>query len=291
MLKIHPKWIVIIGVLFVSFSSILIRLSNAPSLIIATYRLAITTLLVLPSFMMKGKGELSTFDRKSLLLSMFSGVFLAFHFATWITSIKYTSIASSTILVNTHSIFVVLATYLVLKDKVSRKALLSMGITIIGSIIIASGDFGVGTNVFYGDMLAIMGAFFVAGYMIIGRMLRQKMSATLYTFVVYLSCTITLLLLDAVTSTQLYPYALREWFIFAGLAVFCTILGHSIFSWSLAYVKPTFLSTAVLGEPVFASLWAILLFGEIPSLWQVIGSAVILYGIYRFTKLEEAGKE
>lgn len=286
--KVHPKWVVIIGVVFVSFASILIRLSNAPSLIIATYRLAITTLLVLPSFMMKGKGRISSLDRKSLLLCMLSGVFLAFHFATWITSIKYTSIASSTILVNTHSVFVVLATYLVLKDKVSKKALLSMGITVAGSIIIASGDFGVGTNVFYGDVLAVMGALFVAGYMTIGRLLRQKMSATVYTFIVYLSCTVTLLLLDTVTSTPLYPYAVREWLIFAGLAVCCTILGHSIFSWSLAYVKPTFLSTAVLGEPVFASIWAILLFREIPSIWQLIGSAVILYGIYRFTKLEEA---
>jgi drug/metabolite transporter (DMT)-like permease len=286
--KIHPKWIVIIGVIFVSFSSILIRLSNAPSLVIATYRLAITTLLILPSFMMKCKGELKAFDRRSLLLSMLSGVFLAFHFATWISSIKYTSIASSTILVNTHSIFIVIATYLVLKEKVSKKALISMGITIIGSIIIASGDLGVGSNVFFGDVLAILGALFVAGYMIIGRMLRQKVSVTLYTFVVYLSCTVTLLLLDMVTSTPMYPYGLREWLIFAGLAVFCTILGHSIFSWSLAYVKPTFLSTAVLGEPVFASTWAILLFGEIPTIWQVIGSIVILYGIYSYTKLEEA---
>lgn len=288
MLKIHPKWIVIMGVVFVSFASILIKLSSAPSLIISTYRLTITTLLVFPSFLMKGRGELGRVDGKSLILSMLSGVFLAFHFATWISSIKYTSIASSTILVNTHSIFVILASYLVLKDKVSRKVLASMGITIVGSIVIASGDFGVGSNVFYGDILAMLGALFVAGYMIIGRLLRQKMSATLYTFIVYLSCTVTLFLLDTVTRTQLYPYALREWLIFAALAVVCTILGHSIFSWSLAYVKPTFLSTAVLGEPVFASIWAIILFNEIPSIWQIAGSAIILYGIYRFTRLGEA---
>jgi drug/metabolite transporter (DMT)-like permease len=284
--KINPKFIVIIGVIFVSFSSVLIKASEAPSLIISTYRLAFTVLLIAPSTIFKSKRELVSIDRKSLLLCALSGVFLALHFATWITSIKYTSIASSAVLVNTHPLFIVVLTYFIFKDKVTKKAILSIMLTLIGGIIISSADKGLGSNVFLGDMLAVAGAAFVSFYMIIGRVMRQRLSVTSYTFIVYLSCTITLLILSVFTKTPLYPYKLKEWAIFLGLAVFCTILGHSIFNWSLEYVKPTFLSVAILGEPVFATMWAVLFFSEYPSLYNIIGSSVIIVGIYMFSRAE-----
>jgi drug/metabolite transporter (DMT)-like permease len=135
-------------------------------------------------------------------------------------------------------------------------------------------------------MLAIAGAAFVSFYMIIGRIMRQRLSVVSYTFIVYLSCTITLLLLDIITGTPLGPYSLKEWIIFLGLSVFCSILGHSIFNWSLEYVKPTFLSVSVLGEPVFATIWAAVFFLEFPNTWNIFGSIVIITGIYLFSKSE-----
>jgi drug/metabolite transporter (DMT)-like permease len=282
----NPKLIVLIGVIFVSFSSVIIKASEAPSLVISLYRLAFTVLLIAPSTLMKNRRELKSIDRKSLLLCILSGAFLALHFAAWISSIKYTSIASSAVLVNTHPVFIVVLAYFIFKDKITVKALLSVIITLIGGIIISSGDKGLGSNVFLGDMLAIAGAVFVAFYMIIGRVMRQRLSATTYTFIVYVSCTITLLVITLATRTPLYPYALKEWAIFLALAVFCTILGHSIFSWSLAYVKPTFLSVAILGEPVFATIWAALIFAEYPTYYNIIGSSVIILGIYLFSKAE-----
>jgi drug/metabolite transporter (DMT)-like permease len=284
--KLNPKLIVIIGVVFVSFSSVLIKASAAPALIISTYRLAFTVLLIAPYTIIKNKNELRNIDKKSLLLCALSGIFLALHFATWITSIKYTSIASSAVLVNTHPVFIVTLTYLIFKDKISKKALFSIAMTLVGGIIISSGDKGLGSNVFLGDMLAVAGAAFVAFYMIIGRVMRQRLSVTAYTFIVYLSCTITLFILVIATKTELYPYDLKDWAIFLALAVFCTILGHSIFNWSLEYVKPTFLSVAILGEPVFATLWAALIFAEYPTYYNVIGSTIIILGIYLFSKAE-----
>lgn len=286
MKKINPKLIVIIGVVFVSFSSVLIKASSAPALIISTYRLAFTVLMIAPATMMKHREELKNIDRKSLLLCALSGMFLALHFATWITSIKYTSIASSAVLVNTHPIFIVVLAYFIFKDKVNKRALFSISLTLIGGIIISSGDSGLGSNVFLGDMLAVAGAAFVSFYMIIGRIMRKRLSVTAYTFIVYLSCTITLLLLDIITRTPLYPYALKDFAIFLGLALFCTILGHSIFNWALEHIKPTFLSVAILGEPVFATVWAALIFSEFPTYYNLIGSTIIIIGIYLFSKAE-----
>jgi drug/metabolite transporter (DMT)-like permease len=289
--KINVKLIVLVGVVFVSFSSIITKFSHAPSLVIATYRLGFTLLLLLPTVIKNKIDEIRKIDKKTLRICIISGVSLALHFATWISSLRYTSVTSSTVLVNTHPIFIVLGSYLFLKDKSSKKALLSIGISLTGSIIISTGDSSLGGNVLFGDILAILGAFFVAGYMLIGRVARQKLSVTSYTFIVYLSSTVTLFILTISTKTPLYPYPPEEWLRFLALAFFCTILGHSIFSWALEYVKPTFISTAVLGEPAFATLWALILFNEVPTLWQITGSSIILYGIFKFTRIKESNND
>ncbi|WP_432402547.1 DMT family transporter [Wukongibacter sp. M2B1] len=285
--KSNAKLIVLIGVIFVSFSSIIAKSSHAPSLIISVYRMGFTVLLLLPSTISKNLSEIKKVDIKTFGICVVSGIFLALHFATWIASLKYTSVASSTVLVNTHPVFIVLGSFLILKERISKNTLVSIAIALTGSIIISTGDSTLGSNILYGDMLAILGAFFVAGYMLIGSIARQKLSVTTYTFIVYASSTITLIILSIFTNTPLYPYPFQEMLRFLMLAIFCTILGHSIFNWALEYVKPTYISTAVLGEPVFASLWAIVFFKEIPKVWQFVGSLVIIYGIYRYTKIRE----
>lgn len=291
MKKANVKLIVILGVVFVSFSSVITKSSKAPSLIIAFYRLGFTVLLLLPYFLLKKSHELKKIDKKTFFFCILSGIFLALHFATWISSIKYTSIASSTVLVNTHPIFIVIGTIFILKERVSTKAIISIAMSLTGSIIISTGDYSLGNNVLLGDILAILGGLFVAGYMMIGRYARQRISVTTYTFIVYLTCTVVLFLLVIGTKTSLYPYGADEYLRFFTLALLCTILGHSIFNWALEYVKPTFISTSVLAEPVFATIWAIFLFSEFPTIWQIIGSSIILFGIYRFTKIKDTSKE
>ncbi len=273
------KLIVLLGVVFVSFSSILSKIATAPPLIIATYRLGFSVLLMLPVFLKHEKGILSKMTPKLWFLCSLSGVFLAFHFATWLTSIKMTTIASATVLVNTHPIFILFATYFIFKDKVSKKAMISIVIAFIGSIVITLGDSTVGSHNLVGDLLAIAGGFFVAAYMLIGRFARQHLSVTAYTFIVYGCCTITLLIMDFITGTPLIGYPTSDYIIFISLAVFCTLLGHSVFNWALAYLKPTFVSSSILGEPVFATIWAIFILNEIPSFYQIIGGLIILTGI------------
>lgn len=248
----------------------------------------LTVIIIAPSSIKKGINEYRRIGRNDFLLCTLSGIFLAMHFATWITSIKYTSIASSAMLVNTHPVFIVILSYIILNEKISNRASLSILMTFGGSILISLGDRGQGGNVLFGDSLAVMGAVFISFYMIIGRKMRQKLSASAYTLIVYLSCTITLLILDMLTKTPLFPYSYVDWAIFLALAVFCTIFGHSIFNWALQYVKPAFLSVTILGEPVFATIWAIVIFNEIPGFYNIIGSLVVVAGIYMFNKLENS---
>ena len=284
--KINPKIIILIGVFFTSFSSILTRVSEAPSLAIATYRLGITSLLLAPVFFIKHIPEMKGMDRKTFILCIISGIFLALHFASWISSIRYTSITSSTVLVNTQPVFVVLGSYLIYREKSSFRSIASILAAIVGSVIISLGDSSMGSNVLYGDFLAVVGAVTVAAYMLIGRYARRNLSVTGYTFIVYTTCTITLLVMSLATSTPLTGYPPRELAIFFALAVVCTLLGHSIFNWGLGHVKPTFVSTAILGEPVLATILAIILLGEVPTLPRLIGGIIVIGGIYSFILAE-----
>lgn len=287
MKKYNVKLIVLIAILFMSFSAIITKYSQAPAFIIAGYRLGFTTILLFPYVIAKKKNELISLSKKVLGICIVSGIFLAFHFVTWIYSIKYTTVTSSTALVNIHPIFVVIGTIFIFKEKISKKVILSILLTLVGSVIISSGDSSLGSNIILGDILALLGGLFMAGYMMIGSTVRKKVSVTLYTFIVYFSSTIVLIFLSILTKTPLYPYPPRELLLFLMLAVFCTILGHSIINWALKYIRATFISTAFLGVPVLSSIWSIFIFNEIPTQWQIIGGLVILYGIYRFIRIKE----
>ena len=282
---IDPRGIVIIGVFFVSFSAILVRLSAAPPLIIATYRLGITTAILFPLFLQRIGKERGWLTGKTLLLCIASGISLALHFYTWFESLRFTTVASAAVLVNTHPVFIVIGSVVLLKERIERKALPFIAVTFVGSIIISLGDYSHGVRSLYGDIMALLGAFFVSFYMLIGRIVRRRVSLPLYTFTVYGISTAVLLLLDLFTGTALYPYTLKDFFIFFLLALVCTIGGHTVFNWALRYVGPAFISTAVLGEPVFASLLALLILGEAPSLYTLTGAALVIGGIFFFIRI------
>jgi drug/metabolite transporter (DMT)-like permease len=116
-------------------------------------------------------------------------------------------------------------------------------------------------------------------YMLIGRVVRQTISVTLYTFIVYLSSATTLFLLNLALKKPFYPYPAKEWVLFLAMALICTVLGHNVLNWALKYLNPTFISTAILGEPVFATFWALLLFQEYPGGYQLLGSSIVIFGL------------
>ena len=285
----HPIIMIIVGVIGISMSSIFVKYSTAPSAVTAAYRLIWTILLMAPvTFGSREiRRELLHLDRKNLWLSVLSGVFLAFHFTLWFESLRHTSVASSTTIVCTEVIWVSLGYALFLKGRMHFRAVLAIAVTLVGSVLIALADSSTGGAHLYGDLLSLLAAVAVAAYVLLGRIVRETVSTTVYTFVVYASCAAVLLCFCLIQGNPLFGYGISGIVVGLLLAVFSTILGHSIFSWCLKYFSPSFVSASKLCEPVVAAILAGFLFGESPAALQLLGGAMILAGVFYYSRLEK----
>lgn len=285
----HPMSMIVIGILGISMSAILVRYSAAPSAVTAAWRLSWTVLLQTPVVFGKAsfRQELKSVDKKTVLLSAVSGIFLALHFFFWFESLQYTTVASSTIIVCTEVIWVSLGFCLFLKGKLSGKAVAAIAVAFLGSVLIAMADSTMGGNHLYGDFLSLLAAVTVAVYMLIGRVVRAGVSTTIYTYLVYTACAAVLLAMCLVQGQSMTAYGGTAILIGLLLALFSTILGHSIFSWCLKYFSPAFVSASKLCEPVVSATLAAFLFGEIPGCLQLAGGVLILGSVFYYARLED----
>lgn len=288
-MKTDPRLILFLGVLGASFSSVFVRWSLAPSLVTATGRLGWSVLLLLPSVLLRHRAELRSASRRDLLFCALSGLCLALHFTTWFESLKWTSIASSTVLVSTEVVFSALGFALFLKGRVPRLGVLAIALALGGSIQLSLADSGGGAGALKGDVLAVAAALFVAVYTLVGQVQRERQSTTVYTFLTYSACLLVLLTMDAAVGAPILGWGLREVAVGLLLAVFCTLLGHSLFSWSLKWLSPAYVSAAKLCEPIFASVLGLLLFAESIRPLQALGGAAVLGGVLLYTKAEHSG--
>lgn len=283
----HPMIMIVVGVMGISLSSIFVKFSQAPSAVTAAWRLLWTVTFLTPVALGKRpvRRELFQTPKKLLWLSILSGLFLAIHFVLWFESLQHTSVASSTTIVCTEVIWVCLGFCLFLKGKITRKAIAAIAVTLLGSVLIACSDSGSGRQL-YGDILALLAAIAVAVYTLIGRISREKLSTTVYTYLVYSACAVTLTVTCLVQGANLLAYGWNAVIVGALLAIFPTILGHSIFSWCLKYFSPAFVSASKLCEPVVAAALAGFLFGELPGTVQIFGGILILGGVLWYSRLE-----
>jgi len=289
----HPMIMIVIGVIGISLSSIFVKYSSAPSSVTAAYRLLWTVLLMAPAALgrREARAEMAGMGRRSFLLSALSGLFLALHFWTWFESLRHTSVASSTTIVCTEVIWVSLGYWLFMKGRLSKKEIGAIAVTLIGSIMIAFADSRAQGAHLYGDLLSLLAAVAVAVYVLIGKAVRRNLSTTAYTFVVYTACAAALVIISAAQGQNLLGYGPGAVIVGLLLAVFSTILGHSIFSWCLKYFSPSFVSASKLCEPVAASVLAGFLFGETPVPLQILGGALIIGGVLYYSRIEKAGGE
>ena len=287
----HPIIMIVVGVLGISLSSIFVKYSSAPSAVTATFRLIWTVLFLIPVVLGKStvRNELFKLPGKTVMLCCLSGLFLAIHFVLWFESLHHTSVASSTTIVCTEVIWVCLGFCLFLKGKLSIKAIAAIAVTLVGSGLVAYADSGEGSQL-YGDILALLAAIAVAVYTLIGRVVRNHTSTTVYTFLVYVACCLVLVLICLLQGYKLFNHGLSPILVGALLAIFSTILGHSIFSWCLKFFSPSFVSASKLCEPVAAAVMATFLFGEMPVPLQLLGGSLILGGVYWYSRIERKGK-
>jgi len=277
----------------------------APSLVIAAWRLIIATIVLAPIAIIRYRSELLSLWRKELLLALLSGIFLALHFDAWITSLEYTSVASSVVLVSTTPLWVALLAPLTIKEPITRLILGGMLLALFGGIIVGLSEVcSIGKSgiicpsvgeffkreEFFGDILAVAGAVMAALYVIIGRRLRTGMSLIGYIFVVYgmAAVVLTLIMLIAGYSPFGYPVEAYKWMILLGLIP--QLLGHSSFNWALGYLSAAYVSITLLGEPIGSTILAYFLLNETPSGLEIFGAILILSGIY-IASQSEAGRK
>lgn len=268
------------AVVAVSSSALFIRLAESPPLVIAAYRMAFATALLLPAalcFQAADLRSLRSGDARQLGLA---GIFLAAHFGLWTASLGLTSVASSVVLVSTHPIFVAIAEAIWLSRPLPRTATIGILLTVTGGVAIGYGELQhEGANLL-GSALALGGAMAMVGYLIIGRTLRPRLGFLSYSAPVYLVCGATLAIAASLFGTPLTNVPQRDLVIFAILALVPTLGGHTVFNWTLRHLPASVVATAFLGEPVGAALLAWVFLGEVPSSATLVGGSVILAGVY-----------
>lgn len=288
---VNPYFALIVGVIAVSASAIFVKFSEAPSGVIAFYRLLFSVLFMLPVFLMKYVKELALISRRDWLYATLAGVFLAFHFILWFESLNYTSVASSTVLVTLQPLFAFVGTFLFFKERFTLKAILCAVAAIVGSVIISWGDFQVSGTALFGDILALLACALVTAYLMFGQSVRKRISLVTYTFVVYSISSIVLLLYVLFVGESLYPYPKNEWWNFVLLALIPTLLGHTLFNWAIKWISTSIISMAILFEPVGATILAYYLLSEKVLVTQLLGGSIVIVGISLFLINERTGKQ
>ena len=279
--RFPPYVALLVSIVAVSTASIMIRMSEAPPLAIATYRLTLATLIVAPFYVRSGgPARLMSARRRDQLTLVGVGVALAIHFASWITSLNYTSVASSVIFVHIDPIFVAAVSHFVLGEKVRRSTLQGITVAFIGAAVIAFSDSGSGGSSLYGDLLALVGALMLGVYILSGRRLRQSLDLVSYVTPVYATSAAVLALSCVATGTMLWPYPAEEYALLLAIAVVPMIFGHTVYNWALKYIEASVVSISLLGEPVGATLLAYFFLGETPPYLTLVGGAITLLGIY-----------
>ena len=307
---VNPLLAISIGILAVSTASLLIRNAQfyAPSLVIAFFRLGIATIILSPFVIAKRRRELGSIKRSEYILAVISGAFLAIHFAAWIKSLEFTTVASSVVLVSTAPIWVALLSPFTIKEPLSKPIIVGLLLVMGGVLLVTFSDtcVWIGSNfscpssseflrgeAFLGDVLALFGALAASVYIIIGRSLRSRVSLLSYIFVVYGMAALVLGIIIFISGNSLAGYPPEAYFWMLMLAVIPQLFGHSIFNYALGYLSAAFVSIALLGEPVGSTILAYIFLDEVPTPLKMLGAGFILVGIYIASRvnIQRAKKE
>ena len=297
-------FILTIGIMAVSSASLFIRYAQQemPSLVVAALRLGFASILMTPWVLKKHPLDLSKINQSEWIKIIGAGFILAVHFATWISSFEYTSVASSVVMVTTTPIWVALFSPIFLKENPGKMTIIGLAVAIIGGVVVSLSNecsFTVGgvtcafirgdtpPTALLGNGLALIGAICGAIYMIIGRVLRKSVDLTVYVYCIFSCAAIFLVLFAFLAGKAFYPYPLAAYAFCLALAIFPQIVGHTSLNWALAYLPVGFVAIVLLGEPVGSTILAAIFLKEIPSVVEIIGGVTILFGIFLASQKRE----
>jgi drug/metabolite transporter (DMT)-like permease len=277
----------IAGIVAISFSAIFIKWSQAEVSVIAMYRLYLANLMLLP-FIWKYKQEIARLTLRQWGLLVVAGAALGLHFLLWMGSLRFTTVASSTVILTLQPIVVMLGSFYFFRLHANRAMIIGMGIALAGSFAIGIGDLRLSGAALYGDMLSFLSVIAISMHMLLGKQLREHISAYVYNFWVFAFAASLIALYNVFNDFSFGGYAQSEWGLFILLALIPTLFGHYLFNWLLKYMNASAVSMAILGEPVVASVLAWLLLNEKLTLFQLGAGLFILLGVWIFVRY---GKE
>lgn len=281
-----PVLVLVVAVAAMSWAGPLVKFATAPAQVVSAWRLVYSVALIAVVLALRGARPAAfRLTGRQFLLAVLAGVLLAAHFWSWIASLRYTTVASSVVLVSMQPIFVATMSALLLHERATRPQWLGIVMACAGAIVIAATDAQASAaprDVLLGDALALTGALLVSGYYVIGRELRQQLDLWVYIAIVYgIAAVVLLLIVAADPGTALTGYPPRDWWIFAALAAGPMMLGHTGVNYALRYVPAFVANIAIMGEPVGATLiaWALPSLREVPGVGTLLGALLILGGI------------
>jgi drug/metabolite transporter (DMT)-like permease len=276
-----PKYfwpVMALGVIGISFGSILIKLSTAQPLAIAFYRLMFSGLLMLPFYFgQPGQKKVSLNDLGWIALS---ALFLSLHFVAWVYSLSFTSVTSSVVLVTINPLFVSILGWVFLKEKTGPRILVAIAVVVTGGAIIGGRALAAGGMGNLGNLLALAGALMASGYLLTGRHLRKRLSLVTYTTICYSMTAVILLMASLAAKTPLGGFSKINYLYFALMAIGPQLLGHSIFNWGLKYLPTPRIAMLIIAEPVGATILAFVVLKQVPSIFEMIGAVFIMAGVY-----------
>ena len=274
-----PYVVLACSVFAVSTGAILVRLADAPPLVKAAYRVGLAFLVVLPVALTRCRLELRTLSISQIRLAALSGVFLAAHFAVWMASLDYTSVANSIVLVDTVPLWVGLFTPIFTRDRISRAMAIAIALSVLGAAVISASDFALSPRHLWGDLLALIGGICAAIYILLGRSLRRNLSLPAYATICYGASSVVLWLIVLAIGLPVNGFSAQTYGALVSMALVSQILGHTAFNWSLRWLSAGLVAVSLLGEPILTTLWAYLLFGESLTWLQGTGGVLILLSI------------
>lgn len=241
--------------------------------------MVIASVVLLPISLSRVPAEMLLLVKREWKLLSLAGLLLAVHFGLWIASLSYTSVASSVVLVTATPLFVAVASWLLFGERLRRATFLGIAISICGALLIGHVGWQQGEMVQSGNILALLAAVAMAGYLLIGRRIRRTAGLLAYSAVVFTAAALVLVAVVLATATPLRGYSAATYGALVALALVPQVVGHVSLNWALRYVSATMVTIAVLGEPVGASVLAWLVLHEAPAILEVAGAILMLLGI------------
>ncbi len=268
-----------IGIFSLSFSAMFVRWADAPGPVTAFYRLFFSIFLLLPFFLARINANPSLRTR-SVIFPLLAGVFTACDLGLWTTSLSFTTASNATLLGNTAPLWVALGTWLILKQKLSSAFWRGLTITLLGAALIMGTDFLLHPRFGVGDAMAIGTGVFYGGYFLFTERSRTHFDPVGHIWLVGIGASITLFVINTSLRYPLTGYPAQTWFVFLSTAIVSQLIGYMALAYALGHLPASVVSPTMVLQPIVTTLLAIPLLGEIPTIWQGIGGAIALVGIY-----------